>query len=94
MVYLLYPERRMVDEALVIAWAKDSLYNDALKATATGDGDANEAIARDVIEATMRNHESMTLDEAMELLEDQGEVSFDRKPRTPFVQMDGLDCIF
>jgi hypothetical protein len=82
MPYTIYPERREVTDETVIGWAKDSLCNQALKALDTGNGDANEAMGRDVVEATLRNHEDMTLAEAVSILEDEGSVTFGEPPRT------------
>ena len=80
MPYLIYPERRTVTPEQVIVWAQDDLCNAALKSMANPEDDQE---GTRIIAAVMAGAQALTLEEAMAILEDNGSVTFDRRPASP-----------
>jgi hypothetical protein len=74
-LYLLYPEKRPIDEATVIGWAHDRLKDDAIDqhvaARGSVDHDATMQAIADAVPAP-------TLDEAIAYLSDEGICTFAR----------------
>jgi hypothetical protein len=73
---MIYPESRMVNEDTIIGWAKDSLVNSVIQHKLYSDDSALDADIA-IVHAS-KEYASMTIESAMDLLEDTGECTFRR----------------
>lgn len=73
MIRMTYPESRMVSEETVIVWALDSIVNAKIEAGDFMQDDDDSQLA-----AFMATVERPSIEEAISLLEDEGECSFAR----------------
>jgi len=72
-IHILYPENRYVSEDTVIVWAMDDLVNSEIARGAFKDDEDGSQLA-----AYSLGMKRPTLRQAMEILSDNGSVTFDR----------------
>lgn len=73
MLHMIYPESRMVTEEMVMVWAHDTLVNQSYRAL-PADQQSND----DAMEQLFHSTPKPSVEDAIAILEDAGEVTFTR----------------